>query len=705
MNAPSDTTRRVRLRDGLWLLALVAGLGAVYAWDWRQVSTRVVSGSLSNPSEPSRTTGDLLTPAADEREATPREPSPAHTLAESTPSSAEVFPGELEKPPLPDAQATERTSEPGVPAAPSARIVPAATPPAQIVAQPQPTAQIAPPSKPKVVRTVEVIPEETPPAEKSEPVRLEVEFFQTTAEAQSVTYVVDCSGSMAGRRFERAQAELNRSVSRLKPGQRFHVSFFHSGARPMFEENPPAGLAAASPAMTTRLQEWMAQIRAGGGTRPDAALQIAARLKPDVIYLLSDGEFSPLSATTKELIQTHQIVVHTIAFESSAGARLLEDIANGSGGTYRFIPAQGAGLKFEFANRLSGDGEARLQSIIAGAADAWELAHGMGQPAPSLLEEMFELLRDPDPRLRQDIQKGLSFLTGDVEFALPDHADAAAREAVVQQWQAWYSEETRQGYEHRLRATARREQPARLKAMVESPNVHERRAVAGNLSTRSQRMVNHLLTLVADQDAQVRAAARHGLVAMADGQDFGPPDDATDEQRAAAVAGWQGWWEECKLQEKLRLARMMTDVNPAAAARRLEEIIRERPDAETGKEARALLDQISKLSVGAAPDPASPPDSGIKPPRRPVSVGAAAAESGADSAPVRPSAEDERVAEKTFDLAIQFLARDPAALQARLREIIQRHPGTRAAQRAEKHLEQLSRQKPAAAGKPAVGTP
>jgi hypothetical protein len=269
-------------------------------------------------------------------------------------------------------------------------------------------------------------------------------------------------------------------------------------------------------------------------------------------------------------------------------------------------------------------------------------------------------------------------LSGGVDFDLPDAADAATRDRVVEQWQAWYAEEARDGFRQRLRATAHRDRLSRLKDMVESPNVHERWAAAKYLSSRSTRMWEHLLTLIGDADAGVRRTVKPALVEIAEGQDFGPPEDASDEQVAAAVARWQSWWEERKLQDRLRLAEQMCEINPEAAARRLDAIIREHPDSETAREAAVLRERLRW----------KPPEPTADAPEQ--TQADETEEPAATDQPVTD--EDQQAAAKMLEFAVRFLSRDTEAFEQRLRELIQRYPGTQAAQEAEKYLEKKARE-------------
>ena len=60
--------------------------------------------------------------------------------------------------------------------------------------------------------------------------------------------------------------------------------------------------------------------------------------KPDVIFLLSDGEFDePELSREAARAENSGTVIHTIAFISRDGEETLKAIANDNGGTYRFV--------------------------------------------------------------------------------------------------------------------------------------------------------------------------------------------------------------------------------------------------------------------------------------------------------------------------------------------------------------------------------
>jgi hypothetical protein len=165
-----------------------------------------------------------------------------------------------------------------------------------------------------------------------------VGFFGTHSRADSVVFVVDMSGSMQGRRFERAEEELIRSLNALHPTQKFFIFFYNGMTHPMFGHGS-AKLVPATPAMRAKAVKWVKSLEPGGDTAPEDALDRAIRLKPQVIYFLTDGEIPDTTrGTAKKANSERKTVIHTIAFETEEGAEMLRGIAIDGRGKYRFVP-------------------------------------------------------------------------------------------------------------------------------------------------------------------------------------------------------------------------------------------------------------------------------------------------------------------------------------------------------------------------------
>ncbi len=167
-----------------------------------------------------------------------------------------------------------------------------------------------------------------------------VEFFGTKGTGNSVVYVVDISGSMAANgRYQTAIDEILRSLEKLTKLQRYYIIFYNHNEVPLFEGYGKTKLLVANPATKSRTRKWIeGGLGPGGGTNPIPALEHALRMRPDLIYLMTDGEI-PLE--TREFLlerNKRKIVVHTIAFQSLDGRLILKQIAEDNGGTFRFVP-------------------------------------------------------------------------------------------------------------------------------------------------------------------------------------------------------------------------------------------------------------------------------------------------------------------------------------------------------------------------------
>jgi secreted protein with Ig-like and vWFA domain len=108
----------------------------------------------------------------------------------------------------------------------------------------------------------------------------------------------------------------------------------------------------ATPAAREDFLRWAAQVRADGSTDPEQALALALRLRPDVVYFLTDGKFP--AGIVKQVTQANRdrVIIHTIGFADDEGEELLKQIADRNWGEYKFIPETEEGI----GNREQGTG-------------------------------------------------------------------------------------------------------------------------------------------------------------------------------------------------------------------------------------------------------------------------------------------------------------------------------------------------------------
>ena len=171
-------------------------------------------------------------------------------------------------------------------------------------------------------------------------------FFGLEATGNSFVYVVDRSGSMAGRKLTAAKAELIRSISALRATTKFNVVFYNQNY--FLPPGIPSGHLTTFPATVAnkaRIIAWVQSIGPSGGTDPTQAMAYALNLKPDAVWLLSDGIFSPKVADFIQRVNAgRRTQVHTIAFGSKVGEPVLTRIARENRGRYRHVPVGLGGL-------------------------------------------------------------------------------------------------------------------------------------------------------------------------------------------------------------------------------------------------------------------------------------------------------------------------------------------------------------------------
>jgi Mg-chelatase subunit ChlD len=161
-------------------------------------------------------------------------------------------------------------------------------------------------------------------------------FFGIRARGQLFVYVVDCSGSMVDDdRLARATIELRRSVFALQTPQRFEVIFYNEESIPMPGGPRPRP---ADPQTKNQLLYWLRLIEPDGGTDPRPALKQALAMRPDAVFLLSDGLFPEGTADMVTKLNTRKIPIHCVDLAGGLAGDDLKRIAQANGGRYASRP-------------------------------------------------------------------------------------------------------------------------------------------------------------------------------------------------------------------------------------------------------------------------------------------------------------------------------------------------------------------------------
>ncbi len=172
-------------------------------------------------------------------------------------------------------------------------------------------------------------------------------FFGTAAKGNRFVFVVDNSSSMKGGRLEMAVAELIRTVNGLSPRQSFYVIFVSDKTYPMFYPRHETDMVPATPENKKRLAEWApkAMLAAGKNRELINAMELAASLQPQAVYLLWDGDLR-YSETVRLDVLSHltqpnqwNFMVHTLGMgiTSANNEQNLRTIAQAHHGIYRRV--------------------------------------------------------------------------------------------------------------------------------------------------------------------------------------------------------------------------------------------------------------------------------------------------------------------------------------------------------------------------------
>lgn len=161
-------------------------------------------------------------------------------------------------------------------------------------------------------------------------------FFGIPARGQFFIFVIDHSGSMIDDdRLTRAKIELRRSVFALQPPQRFEVIFYNHESTPM-----PGGPLPRPADQKTKdqLTSWLRLIGPDGETDPKSALGQALALRPDAVFLLSDGEFPEGTVERVAKLNPRKVPIHCVDLTGGLAGDHLQRIARDSGGRYASRP-------------------------------------------------------------------------------------------------------------------------------------------------------------------------------------------------------------------------------------------------------------------------------------------------------------------------------------------------------------------------------
>jgi hypothetical protein len=159
-------------------------------------------------------------------------------------------------------------------------------------------------------------------------------FGIPVGEAHKIVLVCDRSGSMTDY-FDYAKLEMKRLILGLDETDLFDVLFYTSGP---VVELPSRALVPATEKNKRAAYDFFDSIVATGETDLSTVLPRMFELKPEVVFILCDGQPDrKVIDQASRLNAGGKVKVHTIAFINNIGEAVLKQIAEQNGGTYRFV--------------------------------------------------------------------------------------------------------------------------------------------------------------------------------------------------------------------------------------------------------------------------------------------------------------------------------------------------------------------------------
>ena len=171
------------------------------------------------------------------------------------------------------------------------------------------------------------------------------EVFGITGVGSKFVYVFDRSGSMdgyQGRPLLAAKRELLRSLQDLDAIHQFQIIFYNEQPQIFTPQPGTPQLVYGNEQGKKAASDFVAGIVANGGTRHLEALQLALKMRPDVIFFLTDADEPQLTAAELARIQrwNYGTTIHAIEFafgpQSSADNFLIR-LARQNGGQHAYV--------------------------------------------------------------------------------------------------------------------------------------------------------------------------------------------------------------------------------------------------------------------------------------------------------------------------------------------------------------------------------
>jgi hypothetical protein len=137
-----------------------------------------------------------------------------------------------------------------------------------------------------------------------------------------------------------AKREMLASINQLPPDAFFAVIFYNLQARMLSDPQGRRGLMSATAPNKTRVQTQLSTIAPDGGTDHMTALREALKLKPEVIFFLTDADLMSNNDVNEILAEVGSTRIQAVEFGrgTELGQRTpLGRLATTTGGAYLYI--------------------------------------------------------------------------------------------------------------------------------------------------------------------------------------------------------------------------------------------------------------------------------------------------------------------------------------------------------------------------------
>ena len=162
-------------------------------------------------------------------------------------------------------------------------------------------------------------------------------FMGVSGNAMKVVYLCDSSGSMMNK-FDTLRQELRKAADGLKPIQSFDIIFFSEDSFVALDKQ----LMLATPEVKRKAYDFLEKTAPHGSSDPIPGLKAAFAAQPQLIYMLTDGDFpnnAQLLEELRKLNKDKKVKINTIAFmdRGEEYEKLLKQIADENGGLFKFV--------------------------------------------------------------------------------------------------------------------------------------------------------------------------------------------------------------------------------------------------------------------------------------------------------------------------------------------------------------------------------